>query len=145
YYKELKELEEQYQNDRQVINGGKIVVKIAPEMNALVITVMLSGSVLKTILMVICYRRGTASCRVLAMDMRNDIATTLVAVVCATIGSLYWKYADPVGGILVWMKRKRKGIDRERVKTPSKSGSAAHPNVSPQYQSHVASNVQNPA
>ncbi|KAK6024866.1 hypothetical protein OSTOST_09255 [Ostertagia ostertagi] len=35
------------------------------------------------------------------MDMRNDIATTLVAVVCATIGSLYWKYADPVGGILV--------------------------------------------
>nr|CDJ83702.1 Cation efflux protein domain containing protein [Haemonchus contortus] len=78
-----------------------ITGQVAPEMNALVMTAMLGGSVLKTILMVVCYRRGSASSRVLAMDMRNDIATTLVAVVCATIGSLYWSYADPVGGILV--------------------------------------------
>ncbi|EYB95832.1 hypothetical protein Y032_0155g3043 [Ancylostoma ceylanicum] len=33
--------------------------------------------------------------------MRNDIATSLVAIVCATIGDRYWSYADPVGAILV--------------------------------------------
>ena len=36
------------------------------------------------------------------MDMRNDIATTLVAVTSAFIGSKYWVYADPVGAISVW-------------------------------------------
>ena len=35
------------------------------------------------------------------MDMRNDIAIALVAVVAATVGDKYWKYADPVGAIIV--------------------------------------------
>ncbi|KAK5971375.1 Cation diffusion facilitator family transporter [Trichostrongylus colubriformis] len=78
-----------------------ITDQIAPTMNALVISVMLGGSLLKAILMIICFRRGSASSKVLAMDMRNDIATTLVAVACATVGSLYWPDADPVGGIIV--------------------------------------------
>ncbi|EPB66759.1 cation diffusion facilitator family transporter [Ancylostoma ceylanicum] len=75
--------------------------KMAPEVNILVLAIMLSGSSIKIILMVICYKRGTASSKVLAMDMRNDIATSLVAIVCATIGDRYWSYADPVGAILV--------------------------------------------
>ncbi|VDK84596.1 unnamed protein product [Cylicostephanus goldi] len=64
---------------------------------------MFTGSGIKAILMVICYKRGTASSKVLAMDMRNDIVTSLVAVVCATIGDKFWIYADPVGAIIVWL------------------------------------------
>ncbi|KAK6746622.1 hypothetical protein RB195_000101 [Necator americanus] len=75
--------------------------KIDPEVDILVLAIMLGGSSIKIILMVICYKRGTASSKVLAMDMRNDIGTSLVAVVCATIGDRYWSYADPVGAILV--------------------------------------------
>ncbi|GMR55904.1 hypothetical protein PMAYCL1PPCAC_26099, partial [Pristionchus mayeri] len=39
---------------------------------------------------------------VIALDMRNDIATSSVAIVAAFIGSRFiWKYADPVGACLV--------------------------------------------
>ncbi|KHJ87553.1 hypothetical protein OESDEN_12670 [Oesophagostomum dentatum] len=76
---------------------------IDPEVDIYVLAVMLTGSSIKAILMVICYKRGTASSKVLAMDMRNDIITSLVAVVCATIGDRYWSYADPVGAIFVWV------------------------------------------
>ncbi|KAK5967602.1 Cation efflux protein family and Cation efflux protein transmembrane domain [Trichostrongylus colubriformis] len=75
--------------------------KVAPEVNLLIIGIMLAGSLLKAVFMVICYKRGSASSKVLAMDMRNDIATTLVAITCATIGDRYWPYADPIGAIVV--------------------------------------------
>lgn len=78
-----------------------ITGKIAPEVNLLIILIMLIGASLKVLLMVVCYKRGSASSKVLAMDMRNDIATTLVAIVCATIGDKFWAYADPIGAILV--------------------------------------------
>ncbi|VDO26758.1 unnamed protein product [Heligmosomoides polygyrus] len=68
----------------------------------MILSIMLVGSFLKTVLMVVCYRRGSPSSKVLAMDMRNDVATSLVAIVCATVGTIYWPYADPVGGIIVW-------------------------------------------
>ncbi|KAK6045998.1 cation efflux family protein, partial [Cooperia oncophora] len=72
--------------------------QIAPEMNAVVLSVMLGGSILKTVLMIICYRRGSASSKVLAMDMRNDLATTYVAIICATtIGSVYLEIRRPRG------------------------------------------------
>uniref|UniRef100_A0A0N4WWH3 ZT_dimer domain-containing protein n=1 Tax=Haemonchus placei TaxID=6290 RepID=A0A0N4WWH3_HAEPC len=67
----------------------------------LVIALMLLGSLLKGIFMIVCYKRGSASSKVLAMDMRNDICTSIVAITCATIGDYYWPYADPIGAIIV--------------------------------------------
>ncbi|KAK6017519.1 cation efflux family protein, partial [Ostertagia ostertagi] len=74
---------------------------VAPEVNIYIIVIMLFGSLLKTLFMVVCYKRGSASSKVLAMDMRNDVITSLVAISCATIGYYYWPYADPVGAIVV--------------------------------------------
>jgi len=51
--------------------------------------------------MLICYRNGTPSSRTLAMDQRNDIITSVVAFFGAFLGDHYWKYADPLGAILV--------------------------------------------
>ncbi|WKY07972.1 hypothetical protein Q1695_007456 [Nippostrongylus brasiliensis] len=75
--------------------------QIAPEVDILIVAVMLFGSMIKAFLMVLCYKRGSASSRVLAMDMRNDIIMTFVAVFCATIGYLFWPYVDPLGAIIV--------------------------------------------
>lgn len=36
------------------------------------------------------------------MDMRNDIATSAVAIVAAFVGDRYWKYADPLGASIMW-------------------------------------------
>lgn len=36
------------------------------------------------------------------MDMRNDIATSTVAIIAAFVGDRYWKYADPIGACIVW-------------------------------------------
>ena len=38
---------------------------------------------------------------VLAVDQRNDVVTNLVALAGAMVGYYYWKYADPIGAILV--------------------------------------------
>uniref|UniRef100_A0A8R1HVY4 ZT_dimer domain-containing protein n=1 Tax=Caenorhabditis japonica TaxID=281687 RepID=A0A8R1HVY4_CAEJA len=74
---------------------------INPVMDVYTLGIMLGGSAIKIFLCVVCYKRGTSSSKVLAMDMRNDIATSIVAIVCATIGDRYWSYADPIGAILV--------------------------------------------
>lgn len=74
---------------------------ISPEMSLITFSILLGGAAIKVILMIVCYKRGTSSSKVLAMDMRNDIATSLVAIVAATIGHRVWPYADPVGAILV--------------------------------------------
>ncbi|CAJ0604386.1 unnamed protein product [Cylicocyclus nassatus] len=84
-----------------ILTGQVESLMIAPEVDIYVLAIMFTGSGIKAILMVICYKRGTASSKVLAMDMRNDIVTSLVAVVCATIGDKFWIYADPVGAIIV--------------------------------------------
>lgn len=38
----------------------------------------------------------------LAMDLRNDILTGVVAILCAYLGDAYWKYSDALGAISVW-------------------------------------------
>ncbi|CAJ0586020.1 unnamed protein product, partial [Mesorhabditis spiculigera] len=62
---------------------------------------MLGGAGLKIVLAVICFKRGTPSSKVLAMDMRNDAVTCLTAFCAALIAHKWWKYADPIGAILV--------------------------------------------
>lgn len=81
---------------RSIIEGN-----INPVMDVPTLSIMLGGSAVKVVLCLICYRRGSSSTTVLAMDMRNDICTSIVAIVCATIGDRYWPYADPLGAILV--------------------------------------------
>ncbi|PIC35195.1 hypothetical protein B9Z55_014625 [Caenorhabditis nigoni] len=81
---------------RSILSGN-----INPEMDIPTLSIMLGAAAVKIILCLVCYRRGSSSSIVLAMDMRNDIATTIVAIVCATIGDRYWPYADPLGAILV--------------------------------------------
>ncbi|GMR48228.1 hypothetical protein PMAYCL1PPCAC_18423, partial [Pristionchus mayeri] len=74
---------------------------IHPDMNLITLIILLSGCSAKAVLMIICFKRGTASSKVLAMDMRNDIATSTVAIIAAFVGDRYWKYADPLGACIV--------------------------------------------
>ncbi|CAI4231909.1 unnamed protein product [Auanema sp. JU1783] len=74
---------------------------IKTDVDLTIIIIMLSGSLAKTILLVLCYRRGTPASMVLALDMRNDVATALMATACAFVGANYWSYADPCGAIIV--------------------------------------------
>ncbi|GMR54886.1 hypothetical protein PMAYCL1PPCAC_25081, partial [Pristionchus mayeri] len=71
------------------------------DMNLITFCIIVIGCVLKAVLMVICFKRGSPASKVIAMDMRNDIATSTMAIIAAFVGSRYWKYADPVGACLV--------------------------------------------
>ncbi|PAV57477.1 hypothetical protein WR25_26893 isoform D [Diploscapter pachys] len=73
----------------------------APVMDIPILGILIGGTAIKVVLMIVCYKRASASSKVLAMDMRNDIATTLVALCCAFLGSHFWSYADPVGAIFI--------------------------------------------
>lgn len=52
--------------------------------------------------MIISYKHDSSNSRILALDQRNDIITSIVALLGAYIGDNYWLYADPSGAILVW-------------------------------------------
>ncbi|XGW25676.1 hypothetical protein V3C99_006802 [Haemonchus contortus] len=72
-----------------------------PEMTRLTVVVMALQTALKAILSWICYRMGTPSSIVIAMDLRNDVASRASAVIFAHIGDKYWRIADPIGAILL--------------------------------------------
>ncbi|KAK6042608.1 hypothetical protein COOONC_19887 [Cooperia oncophora] len=48
-----------------------------------------------------CYKRGTPFSIVIAMDLRNDVASRISAVIFAYIGDKYWRIADPIGAIVL--------------------------------------------
>ncbi|GMR45181.1 hypothetical protein PMAYCL1PPCAC_15376 [Pristionchus mayeri] len=75
--------------------------EIDVDMNLVTLIILLAGCALKAVLMVVCFKRGSPSAKVIAMDMRNDIATSSVAIVAAFVGARYWKYADPAGACIV--------------------------------------------
>jgi len=75
--------------------------KVNPIVDWSTIGMMLAVIAVKAILMVICWRQGTVSARVLMMDHRNDCESNAMAIACAFIGSRYWKWADPIGAILI--------------------------------------------
>ncbi|GMS82571.1 hypothetical protein PENTCL1PPCAC_4746, partial [Pristionchus entomophagus] len=75
--------------------------KIDVNMNLVTLIILLAGCAMKFVLMIICFKRGSDSSKVIGMDMRNDIATSLVALVAAFVGSRWWKYADPAGACIV--------------------------------------------
>lgn len=86
-----------FQSVQSIINDS-----VDPEVTLPTIIIIWTGITIKLILMIICYRHGTKSSKVLAMDQRNDFITNITAFFGAFIGARYWKYADPVGAIVVW-------------------------------------------
>lgn len=52
--------------------------------------------------MIACIRQNTTNSKILALDQRNDIITSVVALIGAFVGDHYWKFADPIAAILVW-------------------------------------------
>lgn len=55
----------------------------------------------KSILAIICYKLDTANSKVLGIDQRNDIITSIVALAGVYFGDYFWPYCDPIGAILV--------------------------------------------
>uniref|UniRef100_A0AC34QLC3 Cation efflux protein cytoplasmic domain-containing protein n=1 Tax=Panagrolaimus sp. JU765 TaxID=591449 RepID=A0AC34QLC3_9BILA len=62
---------------------------------------IVSATVIKAILFIICRKRKSSSTQLLARDQFNDVCTNIVALACAYIGQKYWIYADPIGAYLV--------------------------------------------
>ncbi|GMT35647.1 hypothetical protein PFISCL1PPCAC_26944 [Pristionchus fissidentatus] len=74
---------------------------VDPHMTWHTMLILVTGCSIKFVIMVICYRRGNDSSKCLAMDLRNDILTGTVALICAYLGDAYWKYSDALGAISV--------------------------------------------
>uniref|UniRef100_A0A183CQK8 ZT_dimer domain-containing protein n=1 Tax=Globodera pallida TaxID=36090 RepID=A0A183CQK8_GLOPA len=72
-----------------------------PQVTLVTILLLLSGIVSKLSLLIICCMQKTTGSRLLALDLRNDVATSLVALGGAYLGDKFWPYADPIGAILV--------------------------------------------
>ncbi|VDK51557.1 unnamed protein product [Anisakis simplex] len=74
---------------------------IGPIIDLPTFIIMVSGTVLKMILFLICYQQKSPGAKVLAMDQRNDVLTNIVALAGAYIGNRFWLYADPLGAFFV--------------------------------------------
>ena len=73
-----------------------------PIIDPLSIVLMVLTIVFKFCLFLACHRhRANPNLAVLAQDHRNDCVSNTVAIVCAVVGSLAWKYVDPLGAMLV--------------------------------------------
>uniref|UniRef100_A0A1I7WN70 Transmembrane protein n=1 Tax=Heterorhabditis bacteriophora TaxID=37862 RepID=A0A1I7WN70_HETBA len=76
---------------------------VEPVMTLPTLTIIGTQTILKGVLSWLCYRRGSTSSIVIAMDLRNDIVTRMLALICAFIGDRFWRFADPLGAIIVWL------------------------------------------
>uniref|UniRef100_A0A1I8AS09 ZT_dimer domain-containing protein n=1 Tax=Steinernema glaseri TaxID=37863 RepID=A0A1I8AS09_9BILA len=90
-------------NIMMIIQSAESIINktVHPDANLPTVIILLGGCSLKIVLLIICLKRGTTSSKTLALDQRNDIITSLVALSGAYIGDHYWLYADPLGAILV--------------------------------------------
>ncbi|VDM41365.1 unnamed protein product [Toxocara canis] len=84
-----------------IMGVANVMMIVDPDANIPTVALVVGGCVAKIILLTVCYRHGTPSSRVLALDQRNDILTSAVALCGAFIGDKYWLYADPIGAICV--------------------------------------------
>ncbi|PIC51064.1 hypothetical protein B9Z55_001725 [Caenorhabditis nigoni] len=74
---------------------------VDPKMTNATVAIIAVQTVLKAIIMWMCYKRGSTSSLVIAMDLRNDLMTRSLALVCGYLGDYVWKFADPIGAICV--------------------------------------------
>ncbi|GMR62343.1 hypothetical protein PMAYCL1PPCAC_32538, partial [Pristionchus mayeri] len=74
---------------------------VDPHMTLWTVVILVTGCSIKLVVMIICIKRGNDSSKCLAMDLRNDILTGVVAMICAYLGDKYWKYSDALGAISV--------------------------------------------
>ncbi|CAP37470.2 Protein CBG20465 [Caenorhabditis briggsae] len=74
---------------------------VDPKMTNATFAIIAVQTVLKAIIMWMCYKRGSTSSLVIAMDLRNDLITRSLALVCGYLGDYVWKFADPIGAICV--------------------------------------------
>uniref|UniRef100_A0A1I7SB84 ZT_dimer domain-containing protein n=1 Tax=Bursaphelenchus xylophilus TaxID=6326 RepID=A0A1I7SB84_BURXY len=90
-------------NIMMIIQSVEAIVmgSVDPDANLPTLAIMGSAILIKSIVMVLCYSHGTTNSKILALDQRNDIITSIVAVCGAVLGDYYWPYADPIGAILV--------------------------------------------
>lgn len=65
------------------------------------ISICLFTVVLKLILFLMCRRCTAPAAQALAQDHRNDVVSNTGALACGVIGYRLWKYADPLGAILI--------------------------------------------
>ncbi|KAI6175771.1 Metal tolerance protein 4 [Aphelenchoides bicaudatus] len=86
-------------NLMMIIQSVQAIVtnSVNPDANLPTILIILSSISTKIVVMIVCYRHA----KFLALDQRNDIVTNIVALTCAYVGDNFWKYADPVGAILI--------------------------------------------
>uniref|UniRef100_A0AC35TJ84 ZT_dimer domain-containing protein n=1 Tax=Rhabditophanes sp. KR3021 TaxID=114890 RepID=A0AC35TJ84_9BILA len=75
--------------------------EIDPKVDLLIILIVLSGSAIKLVLMLVCIKHGSNNSRLLSKDLRNDIITSVLTLIAAYIGTKVWKYADPIGAVIV--------------------------------------------
>lgn len=74
---------------------------VDPKMTNSTIAIVVIQTVLKAIIMWLCYKRGSTSSLVIAMDLRNDLMTRSLALICGYLGDYVWRFADPIGAICV--------------------------------------------
>lgn len=74
---------------------------VDPKMTYSTMAIVAVQTILKAVLMWLCYKRGSTSSLVIAMDLRNDLVTRSLALVCGYLGDYVWKFADPIGAIIV--------------------------------------------
>lgn len=65
------------------------------------IVICVATVVIKLILYFICRRIASSSAQALAQDHRNDVISNTGALICGLIGYRLWKYADPIGAIVI--------------------------------------------
>lgn len=75
--------------------------KVDPDANLPTLAILLTGIFIKTALATFCYFIESTGTNLLALDLRNDAITGVVAISGAYLGDHVWLYADPIGAILV--------------------------------------------
>ncbi|XP_074654824.1 uncharacterized protein LOC141908619 [Tubulanus polymorphus] len=73
----------------------------APVMDIPTIVILVFTIVSKLVLFLVCQRWKSPLSEALAQDHRNDVLSNIVALVCGYIAFKLWKYADPIGAIVI--------------------------------------------
>ncbi|PAV58507.1 hypothetical protein WR25_17100 [Diploscapter pachys] len=75
--------------------------KPAPQVTIASLSIILATVVIKAVLWIACYRKGTPSSNVLSIDQRNDVLTNTVAILGAVLSQIFVPQADPIAAALI--------------------------------------------